>query len=266
MSSIRRVIAVDWSGDASTAHRKIWLGEVAAGRVLRLESGRARPEMVDHLIEEAQRDPDLVVGLDFAFSFPAGFLRKRAHREIGSVWEEAAIRGEDWLAHCPSPPFWGKPGKKKPRFGEAALHRQTELTLAETTGVKPFSVFQIGGAGAVGVGSIRGMPCLQRLRQAGFAIWPFDEPRLPLVVEIWPRVFMGEVKKTRTEERRRHLASRYPELTGSVRDSAEGSDDAFDALVSALEMDRHREELGSLRRAEDEETRLEGAIWRPGVL
>lgn len=263
MNAVRRTFAVDWSGAAAGARRKIWLCEVEAGRVVRLESGRSRQELADHLADETRRRPDFVVGLDFAFSFPAAFLRKRLHREIRTVWEEAERSGEDWLTHCPSPPFWGKPGKKKPRFAAAALHRRTELTLAAETGVRPFSVFQVGGAGAVGVGSIRGMPLLARLRRAGLAIWPFDEPRAPLVVEIWPRLFIGAVRKSRAAERRRFLESRYPELDEPARRAANESDDAFDALVSALEMDRHRDELVRLGRAGDEVTRLEGEIWRP---
>jgi hypothetical protein len=264
MSGGPRILAVDWSGDRSAARRKIWLCEAVGGRVLRLENGRSREEVAEHLIAEAGRDPRFVVGLDFAFSFPAAFLRKRAHRRIGSVWQEAEALGEEWLAHCPSPPFWGKPGKKKPALG-AALYRATDLAVAAETGRRPHSVFQIGGAGSVGVGSIRGMPVLARLRAAGFAIWPFDEPRLPLVVEIWPRLFMGNVRKSRLEERRAHLEAEGSDILDSARADAVGSDDAFDALVSALAMDRQRGRFERLRRAADGVTRLEGEIWRPAV-
>ena len=265
MGTIQRVIAIDWSGARAAAERRIWLCEAAGGRVLRLECGRSREEVADHLIEEAARDPRFVVGLDFAFSFPAGFLAKRGHRRVETVWQEAEEQGEEWLAECPSPPFWGKPGKRKPRLG-AALHRATELALLEATGLRPLSVFQIGGAGAVGVGSIRGMPVLRRLREAGFSVWPFDAPGRPLVVEIWPRLFMGrQVRKSRAGERRRYLETDYPAVAGSARAAAERSDDAFDALVSALAMDRHREAFGRLRRARDVPARLEGAIWRPGA-
>ena len=264
VNTIDRVLAIDWSGDKTAARRKIWLCEVASGRVLRLESGRSREEVGEHLIEGARRDPRFVVGLDFAFSFPAGFLKKRAHKRVETVWEEAELLGENWLAHCPNPPFWGKPGKKKPALGDL-LQRKSELAVARKTKRRPMSVFQIGGAGTVGVGSIRGMPVLRRLRRAGFSIWPFHEPALPLVVEIWPRVFMGEIRKSSQQERLRHLEQNYPEITGAVRDAAERSDDAFDALVSALEMDRHRNAFGRLRRADDWITQLEGRIWQPGL-
>ncbi len=61
-------------------------------------------------------------------------------------------------------------------------------------------------------------------------VWPLDEVRPPLVVEIWPRVFIGEVRKSRHEERRRFLDEHWP---------------------------------GIPERAGDEPARLEGAIWRP---
>ncbi len=233
--------------------------------MVRLENGRSRDEIADHLMEEAARDPRFVVGLDFAFSFPAGFLRKRAHRRVGTVWDEVEALGEEWLAHCPSPPFWGKPGKKKPALGDA-LFRATDLAAAEKTGRRPLSVFQIGGVGTVGVGSIRGMPVLKRLRKNGFSVWPFDAPGSPLVVEIWPRVFMGEVRKSDLAARRRYLEADHSDMLDSARADAVGSDDAFDSLVSALAMYRHRGEFRRLSRAEDRVTRLEGAIWRPGVV
>ena len=229
---------------------------------MRLECGRSREEVGEHLIEEARRDPGLVVGLDFAFSFPAAFLEKRGHRQVETVWEEAEVEGETWLAECPSPPFWGKPGKRKPALG-GVLFRATDRAVERATGQRPLSVFQIGGAGAVGVGSIRGMPTLRRLRGAGFSIWPFDAATLPAVVEIWPRLFMGDVTKSKLEDRRDYLTARHPALPEPVREVAVYSDDAFDALVSGLAMDRHREELGRLQRAKDRAIRLEGAIWLP---
>ncbi len=68
-----RVVAVDWSGAKSAVHKKIWLAEVVDGRMVRLETGRDREEVVEHLIGEAALGCPMVVGLDFAFAFPAWF-------------------------------------------------------------------------------------------------------------------------------------------------------------------------------------------------
>lgn len=43
----------------------------------RLESGRGREALTRVLIDEAEQDPDRVVGLDFALSFPLWYLRER---------------------------------------------------------------------------------------------------------------------------------------------------------------------------------------------
>ncbi len=45
---------------------------------------------------------------------------------------------------------------------------------------------------------------------------------------------------------------------------AVGSEDAFDALVSVLEMVRYAGEFAELKATKDEELRREGLTWRPG--
>jgi hypothetical protein len=45
-----------------------------------------------------------------------------------------------------------------------------------------------------------------------------------------------------------------------------GSEDAFDALVCAMEMVRSRGEFAELQATRDEVLRLEGITWRPGVI
>jgi hypothetical protein len=88
--STPRVIAVDWSGARMGAARKIWLAEVADGALRRLESGRGREALTRLLIDEAERDPDLVVGLDFAFSFPLWHLQERGLDAVQALWELSA--------------------------------------------------------------------------------------------------------------------------------------------------------------------------------
>lgn len=104
-----RVIAVDWSGASRRAERKIWLAEVQAGRVIRVEAGRDRDAITRHLVDEAQRDDQLVVGFDFAFSLPRWFHEARALEDGPSLWGVVEQEGERWLASCPTP-FWGRPG------------------------------------------------------------------------------------------------------------------------------------------------------------
>jgi hypothetical protein len=163
-----------------------------------------------------------------------------------------------WLKEC-KPPFWGRSGTRK--VVRHDLYRQTELNCQPIAGIRPKSVFQIYGPGAVGTGSLRGMPLLCELHDADFSIWPFDPPGWPKVVEIYPRAFTGPVVKRDREARRAYLADwALPPWLGPM---AEGSDDAFDAAISALVMSRHSQELMCLRQATDPTAVLEGEIWRP---
>jgi hypothetical protein len=67
-----RVVAVDWSGRASGEQRAIWLAEVRDGELTRLEAGRTRDEVAEHVVALAADDPDLVVGFDSPFRSRSG--------------------------------------------------------------------------------------------------------------------------------------------------------------------------------------------------
>src|SRR5438874_8315049 len=222
-----RVTAIDWSGALMRAEKKIWLAEVVDGQLRRLECGRDRAAIGELLIEEADRDAETVVGLDFAFSMPAWFVRECGVASAPALWQRVACDGEAWLARCDAP-FWGRPGRRR-RSEE--MFRRTELETRKVSGIGPKSVFQIGGAGAVGTGSLRGMPLLLRLRDAGFGIWPFSGNNLPRVVEIYPRLFTGAVNKSKRESRDQYLIAHWPGLPSVMHDTAASSDDAFDAAV-----------------------------------
>jgi len=266
----RRVIAVDWSGayEAREQRARIWVAEAQGRRLMHLESGRDRAGVVELLLREKTRDPDFIVGLDFAFSFPAWYLEQHGLRSAPELWERVERDGAQWLA-ASEWPFWGKPGQGRPNLPKHL--RQTEAKVHRTSGFLPKSVFQISGAGSVGAGSLRGMPVLRRLRDAGFSVWPFDPPGWPRVVEIYPRVLTGRVNKSNVEQRTAYLRDRWPALHATVpalHALATSSDDAFDAAVSALVMDAHADDLAALAPPGDAaqsapEATLEGEIWVP---
>jgi len=212
------------------------------------------------VIDEAERDPEIVVGLDFAFSFPEWFIRDRGAATGREVWELAAARGEDWLASCDFP-FWGRPGRTRPDLPER--FRRTELEAGDVRGAQPKSVFQIGGAGAVGTGSIRGMRYLTELTDAGFSVWPFHDREWPLALEIYPRLLTGPVVKSDPAARAAYLEGAFPEIPGRLRAAAASSEDAFDTAVSAVVMARHLDEIRALERPEDPVLQMEGMIWWP---
>jgi hypothetical protein len=256
-----RVVAVDWSGARTGARRAIWLAEAVEGVVTRLECGRSREEVVDHLLDLAAEEPQLAVGLDFSFSFPAWFLAARGYRTADDLWEAAALEGDRWLAEC-VPPFWGR--RDRPRVDVGEPLRATERDVPPVRGLRPKSTFQVGGAGSVGTGAIRGFPSLARLRAGGFRIWPFhDGPVLPVVVEIYPRLCTGPVVKSRAADRRAYSTTLMTDVDAAVLERAVASDDAFDALCAVLTMARRADELRALATLVDDRRRVEGEIWRP---
>ena len=298
-AKLQRVVAVDWSGDKGPGQRKkIWAGvwTAATGKIA-LESGRSREELIGWLVELARETPRMVVGFDFTFSYPAWFLRELGIGSAPEFWRLVADgQGEKWLhRECEDARFWGQVGLnrsgKKPaefcgehahrmlRRAETLLKVKAEITdplaAARIAGIAPKSVFQIGGAGAVGTASLRGMSGLLVLHAAGFRIWPYDEPELgraPLVVEIYTRLMTGAVNKSSEAARTAYLAKKrkenalYAGVSRGVMAKARASEDAFDALVSAMVMVEHRAEFGRLRRLEDEVFRLEGHTWVPGLV
>ena len=80
-----------------------------------------------------------------------------------------------------------------------------------------------------------------------------------------PGVLTGEVKKSRSDARAEYVRTHYPELDDRWVGSIVGSEDAFDAAVSALVMAEHTTELMSLAGGADREEAMEGRIWMPGA-
>jgi hypothetical protein len=297
-----------WAGVWTAASAQDGAG---AGRVtgkVTLEAGRTRAELIEWLIELGRETPRMVVGIDCCFSYPAWFLNEHGCGDVFEFWRQvAAGKGEEWLHRdCVDGRFWGKAGagrlgQRPEEFCGDQMHRMMRQTDMENKilplreggdaaraasplriamkGITAKSPFQIGGSGSVGTGSLRAMPALLRLREAGFRVWPFEDAELagaakeakPLVVEMYTRLLTGAVAKSNAAARKAYLERRkkeeavYAGLSRGVMAKALAGEDAFDALVSALEMVRWREEFAGLKRTEDAVSRLEGITWRPGV-
>jgi hypothetical protein len=250
-------IAVDWSGARTGAAGRIWVAEARAGALHVLHAPGSRDAVRALLLARLADPAPVLAGLDFAFGLPAWYVRQRGWTSVQALWHAAAVEGESWLRDCPAP-FWGKPGIGRPHAVALGL-RRTDHSLV---GPAPKSVFQIGGAGSVGTGSLRGMPMLLALQAAGWAVWPFDAPATHTLVEIYPRWLTGAVHKRRADARAAYLQRHEPQLAPGVRDCMIGSEDAFDAGISALAMSRAKHPA-QLAAAPHPDTRLEGWIWRP---
>jgi hypothetical protein len=224
------VIAVDWSGAKGPGRKKgIWL---CAKDNDELSRGTwARDEIVEHIVAMPGQ---LVVGFDFCFGLPAWFAREQGCTTIDEVWALAARDGEHWLE--PTPPFWRD---------HCDLEVERRYRRCDRRYPNAKSIFQIVGPGMVGPGSVRGMPQLARLRAAGFAIWPFDDPSERTVFEIYPSFLRKHAPH--------HDAGPWQ------------TNDERDAVVSARVMWDHREAVAALRAATDPTVRLEGDIWAPAT-
>ena len=300
-----RLIAIDWSGriDAAGQRRHIWSAiwtRSESGIKVQLEAGRTRDEITDWLIELGREMPRLVVSIDCCFSFPGWFLEEHGCTDMFAFWRKAnAGLAEQWLdRECDEiardERFWGAPHKRPAQFCGPGYRRMFRFAdydnkiaqalpggdaarAAKMRGITPKSPFQIGGSGSVGTGSLRAMQMLERLHDAGLRIWPLEasaidakKPR-PLVVEMYTRLMTGAVAKSNPEARKKYLAAKkrsdevYAPVSRTVMAKAQGSEDAFDALVSVMEMARYRDDFGKLKPTRDPELRREGLTWRPGV-
>lgn len=301
-----RLIAIDWSGrvDVAGQRRHIWAGiwtRSDDGRVrVALENGRTRDEVGNWLIQLAKNTPRLVVSIDCCFSFPAWFVQEHGCASVFDFWKlVVAGHGERWLAReleheARDERFWGKPHKRPALFqgeGLRRMYRETDFDnkiaqalaggdaerAAKMRGITPKSPFQIGGSGSVGTGSLRAMPMLLRLHDAGFRIWPFEDAALrgprpkPLLVEMYTRLMTGAVAKSNAAARKAYLKQKcredavYKPIGPAVLRKAQSSEDAFDALVSTMEMARHAGSFAGLRATQDPVLRCEGVTWRPGM-
>jgi hypothetical protein len=264
-----RILAIDWSGrSGSDQRRALWLAEAVNRKLNGLEAGRSREETVELLIAEANRNPDLIVGLDFAFSLPEWYLRDQGLTPR-ALWarlaaEELTPRMRSlglarWM-NSPEPPFWTT-AQAHALLAADQKFRRTEID-ARAASSQPKSVFQLVGVGQVGRSSLYGMQALHRLAAAGFGIWPFHEAEPPLLIEIYPRLLTGPVIKSRQTERERYLSTL--DLPRQFNRRAAASEDAFDAAVSAVVMAAAVGELLALPSKPHD--LMEGRIWQPRLV
>lgn len=265
-----KCIAVDWSGAKKEGRQleHIWVAIVQSDSIIRLKNGFTRNEVMTLLEKEIELGGPLIIGFDFAFSFPKWYLKRRKLGSVADLWHLAESEADRWI-DCRPYPFWGGKGYPKPEKLKANRELEFRQTEKEHRRNNPKSVFNVNGAGTVGPGSIRGMPSLARLKDK-VAIWPFDklEPEKPCVIEIYPRLFYGKAVTNQStvsgrDSRKSFLANRYPELERHWRDIMVGSGDAFDAGVSALEISTHAGEIPTLSRPTQPLKLWEGEIWFP---
>ncbi len=232
-----------------------------------LETGRGRAETAARLAELVFEEPDTVIGLDFCFSAPAWFLDAQGMRSAGELWRWAARQAEQhprFVRELPEP-FWG-PGVRRRPVAAGAAFRRTEQEL-DIPGAHPSSFFKVSGPGSVGAQSLLGMPELLVLCDCGVTVWPFDVPRLPVAVEVFPRalarLLAPDAVGVTGAAFRTEVIALHAGAFGDLARVAENNQDAFDAAVAALALDGARDLVGQLARTRAEQDLREGAILIP---
>ncbi len=208
------IMIVDWSASSApaTGADSIWSYELDTASAVPepLHNHRTRARAIDHLAARLAHHHGrrVLVGFDFAFGYPAGFARAAGlagsastvpawqatwehltaaltddDRNRNNRWDVAAELNERLGCHQ----FWGVPAARasrslaatKPPAALLPATRTTERHIATQSGRRPFSVWQLLGAGAVGSQTLTGIPALQRLRTAPslarrVRVWPFE--------------------------------------------------------------------------------------------
>lgn len=291
-----RFVGVDWSGAARASGQHVYVaethrqgGRVTLHSVVRAEDRRA--------VEDFLRGGELrpapaweewpapsrldgrsrrLVGLDFAFGFPAAFQLPQLDGGWSSddLWRWAAAladeEAESVRSRLAEDPRLARQFRFRGGDGARMHRRRTDEGVEQS---RPESVFHLIGPSQVGLASITGIAMLHRLRDADhLAVWPFDPPaRLEaarvVLVEVFPRMWLNRgLRKNELPERVRQLdAWRHAGMAFHPKAelAAASSGDALDAAAAAVGLARTSYTLPSPEVVPAESRSREG--WIAGV-
>jgi molybdopterin molybdotransferase len=226
------IAIVDWSAGKRAPARPskdaIWIGIVRAGAEQEPVYCRSRIEaeawLTAFLDTEAHAGRRVLVGFDFPFGYPRGFVRHVTGADDPLVfwdWLEARITdsevGENNRFDVASEinrlfdgpgPFWGKPSEEgwpDVPYRKAGIVYDicTERRACDLAAKASSSCFQLFFNPTVGSQALMGLPMLARLRRrAGVAVWPFEDwaEAQAVLVEIWPGLIEPAVKAVQGDE------------------------------------------------------------------
>lgn len=222
-----RVVVVDWSANSTPklGRDSIWIAVHDASDDSSIVNLPTRAAAIEFLTDLIETDPprSTLIGVDFSLGYPAGTAAALGlvGAEWSAMWDLLAdrITDDDRNANNrfsvaaelnrrltgAAAPFWGCPpsvrtdhlgGTKPSAATDLAEFRAVEQIL-RGRGARPFSSWQLLGAGAVGSQSLVGIARLHGLRRRlgeRLHIWPFTTgltaPPLDdssvVLVEVWP--------------------------------------------------------------------------------
>lgn len=232
MTGFDTIVIVDWSAGkrapAQPSKDAIWIGVVREGAEQDPVYCRSRVEAEEWLsgfIEaEAQAGRRVLIGFDFPFGYPRGFVRHvTGSNDPLAFWDwlEARITdnetGENNRFDVASEinrlfdgpgPFWGKPledGWPDIPYRKAGISYEVcaERRACDLAAKASSSCFQLFFNPTVGSQVLMGLPMLARLRRrADVSVWPFEDWSDAQIVlaEIWPGLIEPAVKEAQGDE------------------------------------------------------------------
>ena len=224
------IIIVDWSANATPKRGpdSIWTYELDRSATPHPPMNHpTRHATRGHLAERLQAHSGrrVLLGFDFAFGYPSSFAAQAGLDGATAWWatwthlaatvvDDDRNRNNRWTvaadlnARLGRLQFWGVPAARRSQWLtttkpplELPEHRETERTLRSAANTRPFSVWQLLGAGAVGSQTLTGIPVLHHLRTHPaladrVRVWPFEtgfttdpcagHADAVIVAEVWP--------------------------------------------------------------------------------
>ena len=268
-----RFIGVDWSGARGPRLPGLQVAVAQSGRsaprLVSCPDGKhwTRATFVAWFVESMQIPDRVLVGFDFAFSFPRNDREKffpgvsNGPENANELWQcvERICRKSEGFYAAPFVENW--PYAAHFQGGDRYERRQrlTDKRCLQAGLGLPESIFRLVGPAQVAKGSLAGMRVLHHLRQsvAHLSIWPFDaKPRKMtdvVAVEMYPGAFVrmsGVARGKIRDVQSLNSVLRYFGSAPVVADVLDGgaTDDKADALVAAAAL-RH---ISS-----------DGTVWNP---
>lgn len=269
-------VGIDWSGDKQLRQKGLKIAVAYPGRAApQLEEcpthgGRWSRTDAIKWIESQVQGRRALIGLDFAFGFPAVELPLGVVLDWdyvdGICGQQSNFYGGAFFRppECAHSQLVNSPWLPRQNYSAANL-RMTDLVAKKTIGATPQSIFNAVGPAQVGPSSISGMRALRALRKNcgdRITIWPFDEPGRSgsVIVEIFPRYFPLLRGKSPRLADHCHLNAALAAFDSEESVRGPKSEDEGDALLSAAAL-RALSSQESLFQQPDESVRSQGWIF-----
>lgn len=208
MRSFSQFACIDWSGAVSHRPAGIALatiGEEGSPSLHAKTPHWSRRDILDWLLEQAERQSDILIGMDLSFGFPFAdegcFFPQwsGAPDNAKELWafvdnicaDDPHMAANSFLSHPQGHRhFRHAKGDVGDLFtGGIGRLRRVESHQRESKQANSWSCFNLVGAGQVGKGSLTGMRLLNQLAGV-IPIWPFDPlpDKGPALAEIYTSI------------------------------------------------------------------------------